>query len=409
MAIDARIPLGVQSSGIGDLVLNFANDMERSKLAQAQNERQDKLLGLQKDNLQFQREKAQAELEKAGMLERAKKQAAFTLRLHGTKDPAQRAALMDARDQELTQLGLPNDDLQRWRTMPPEALESELVNELRVAGAMGVLDVPQQYQTAEDNGTKYLVDPVSGDMKRHPTAQTPQEKVLGDLAVSQRQAAIAAANDRREAARTAAEQREFELQKAREDRARSESERKQSLVDELQDKRSAYESATFNSDKLAQNIEYAKELVNWKSTGIVGKTMRLFGANDASDLGAILEGFKGQNAFAALAELAERGIKLTPISNDEVKLAASTVAALDPNASVEHLKRSLNQMQDFHRRITRQSKVGLARTMKRLSKLVPPEELEAAQRTLDTGADGSDDELQMLQKQLEDLQRAASQ
>lgn len=73
----------------------------------------------------------------------------------------------------------------------------------------------------------------------------------------------------------------------------------------------------------------------WGETGTTGNIMRGIPiiANAAKDFEGDLEPIKSSNAFAALAGLAEQGIKLTPISNMEIKLASDSVANLDPSKS----------------------------------------------------------------------------
>jgi len=72
-------------------------------------------------------------------------------------------------------------------------------------------------------------------------------------------------------------------------------------------------------------------------TGTSGNIMRSIPvvSNAAKDFEGDLEPIKSSNAFAALAGLAEQGIKLTPISNMEIKLASDSVANLDPTKSQE--------------------------------------------------------------------------
>lgn len=72
-------------------------------------------------------------------------------------------------------------------------------------------------------------------------------------------------------------------------------------------------------------------------TGTGGNIARSlpFVANDAKGLEARLVGLKAQNAFAALQSLAAQGVKLTPISNAEIDLAAASVANLDPTQNQE--------------------------------------------------------------------------
>lgn len=85
-------------------------------------------------------------------------------------------------------------------------------------------------------------------------------------------------------------------------------------------------------------------------TGTTGNIARAIPvvANDAKGLSARLVGLKGQNAFAALQELAAQGVKLTPISNAEIDLAASSVANLDPTQSEDVFLGQLDKARTFY-------------------------------------------------------------
>lgn len=65
-------------------------------------------------------------------------------------------------------------------------------------------------------------------------------------------------------------------------------------------------------------------------------------------LDADIQTFKAKNAFAGLSELAAQGIKLTPISNEEIKLAAASVANLDPNADHATFMRAVDQTKQYY-------------------------------------------------------------
>lgn len=84
------------------------------------------------------------------------------------------------------------------------------------------------------------------------------------------------------------------------------------------------------------------------TTGNIARAIPLVG-NDAKGLEARLKGIKGQNAFAALQSLAAQGVKLTPISNAEIDLAASSVANLDPTQSEEVFLGQLQKAREFYK------------------------------------------------------------
>lgn len=65
-------------------------------------------------------------------------------------------------------------------------------------------------------------------------------------------------------------------------------------------------------------------------------------------LASELEKFKGKNAFTGLSELAAQGVKLTPVSEYEVKLAAASIANLDPDADHETFMRAVNDTKKYY-------------------------------------------------------------
>ncbi|MES2782582.1 MAG: hypothetical protein V4657_07290 [Pseudomonadota bacterium] len=95
--------------------------------------------------------------------------------------------------------------------------------------------------------------------------------------------------------------------------------------------------------KLDEIENDVKDNGGWFETGATGAFSRKFlpQGTAASDLESRLKPIVGSNAFTALTALADQGIKLTPISNEEIKLAASSVANLDPNQSQEAFLASL--------------------------------------------------------------------
>lgn len=102
-------------------------------------------------------------------------------------------------------------------------------------------------------------------------------------------------------------------------------------------KTNAADSVRVLLKQLKELEDDAKDNSGWGETGSTGALMRsapIFN-NAGKDLAGKLEPIKGSNAFTALAGLAEQGIKLTPISNAEIALAASSIANLNPDLSQE--------------------------------------------------------------------------
>lgn len=117
-------------------------------------------------------------------------------------------------------------------------------------------------------------------------------------------------------------------------------------------------------DKIDKLTLDAKDNNGWFETGTSGKFARSLPISTAgSDLKSSLVGVKGKNAFAALQELAAQGVKLTPISNVEIDLAASSVANLDPDQTQQTFLDSLAEARKFHQQA--------------LDKLQPPEDVDA--------------------------------
>lgn len=240
-------------------------------------------------------------------------------------------------------------------------------------------------------GTQVQRNTRTGQLTRHPTAQTPTEKTLADLAISQRQAAIDAAQDRRAAASTAAESRKFELEQKR--TAADEAKRKKRLEEtqQLRDKQAAYSSIVNDAEFIKEQVGLAKELAGFLTTGVQGELMSKFGANDAADLRAVIETLKARNAFQALADLADQGVKLTPISNEEIRLAAASLGSLDANTSPKFLAGQLDNFLKRYERTLGKARVGLRRTIRDLEGRVAPEDMESAVKVADESVINFDD------------------
>lgn len=90
---------------------------------------------------------------------------------------------------------------------------------------------------------------------------------------------------------------------------------------------------------------------DWFETGTTGNIARAIPlvGNDAKALSGRLVGIKGQNAFAALEDLEAKGIKLTPISNAEIELAAASIANLDPSLNEDAFLGQLDKASSFYR------------------------------------------------------------
>lgn len=94
----------------------------------------------------------------------------------------------------------------------------------------------------------------------------------------------------------------------------------------------------------------ANDNAGWGETGTSGAFSRavLPSGTAGYDLSADIETFKAKNAFAGLSALADQGIKLTPVSNEEIKLAAASIANLDPNAGHDTFMRAVDQTKQYY-------------------------------------------------------------
>lgn len=94
----------------------------------------------------------------------------------------------------------------------------------------------------------------------------------------------------------------------------------------------------------------ANDNAGWGETGTSGALSRavLPAGTAGYSLNADIETFKAKNAFAGLSALADQGIKLTPVSNEEIKLAAASIANLDPNADHETFMRAVEETKQYY-------------------------------------------------------------
>lgn len=108
------------------------------------------------------------------------------------------------------------------------------------------------------------------------------------------------------------------------------------------------ESLRSNLASIRRIIKDAGDNAGWGETGASGAFMRALPISGTAgySLAADLENLKANNAFTALIGLAEQGIKLTPISNEEVRLAAASIANLDPNTDHETFMRTLRGLEE---------------------------------------------------------------
>lgn len=102
-------------------------------------------------------------------------------------------------------------------------------------------------------------------------------------------------------------------------------------------------------EKIDRLIADANDNGGFGETGTSGRFMRALPISGAGySLGAELETFRSKNAFAGLSALADQDIKLTPVSNEEIRLAAASIANLDPNADHETFMRALRETRQYY-------------------------------------------------------------
>lgn len=121
----------------------------------------------------------------------------------------------------------------------------------------------------------------------------------------------------------------------------------------------------------------------WGETGTTGNIMRSvpWFNNAGKDLERKIESVKGLNAFTALKDLASQGVKLTPISNVEIGLAASSVANIDPALSQEEFIAAVDQAIAFHKSTLKKLNPGSAqKPAKPAARNAPPSDIQAIMR-----------------------------
>jgi len=136
-------------------------------------------------------------------------------------------------------------------------------------------------------------------------------------------------------AKEARDQEVFNITMRNEAEKRAEAEKKNAEADAT--KTNAAKSLRVLLKQLSDLKADATDNGGFMETGTSGSLARqwLPSGTAASDLEAKIKPIKASNAFAALADLGTQGIKLTPISNAEIELAAASIANLDPNQSQE--------------------------------------------------------------------------
>lgn len=102
--------------------------------------------------------------------------------------------------------------------------------------------------------------------------------------------------------------------------------------------------------KIDAIIADAQDNGGWFETGATGALAGAFPGSPAYSLRSDITTLKAKNAFAGLASLAEQGIKLTPVSNDEIKLAAASIANLDPNTDQATFINNLKATREYYAR-----------------------------------------------------------
>lgn len=129
----------------------------------------------------------------------------------------------------------------------------------------------------------------------------------------------------------------------------------------------------------------AADAGGWFETGTSGALARAVPMvnNPGKDLARKLEAVKGLNAFSALKDLASQGVKLTPISNAEIQLAAASVANIDPDLSQDEFMAAVDQAIEFHTNALNQ--IRKAPGAKPSAARTPPADIQAIMRKYGTG------------------------
>ena len=371
MAIDARIPLGVQSSNIGDLVMNFADKMNNQKRAEKHDARLDRQSDLQEKQLEAAAQAAQQKRAEAAQKRSQADALRLTARLSATKDPDARLRLLQGHRTRLQQridAGEPintqhTDQMLEQLSSNPEAFEANLQGEIAAARMLGdVAAAPETFTTKMVNGMPVQVSSKSNRAYDMPGVESSTDRRLADLAISQRQASIAAAQDRRTAAQTAAEQRKFELDQAKAKAEREKLKRKQDADKAKIAAKNAYQAAVEQEQVISEDIAKAIELATWKNTGMVGGVLKEFGGTEAAALASLLETISGNSALSEIVRLGEAGVKLTPITDADIRLLANTRGGLNVSLPADILVRNLGRHLKAYQRVIPKARESMGQT-----------------------------------------------
>ena len=103
---------------------------------------------------------------------------------------------------------------------------------------------------------------------------------------------------------------------------------------------------------LNNTARHARELSkNWFATGFGAETAQKFGGTSARSIAADLEKLKANEAINQINELSKQGIKLTPLSDSDMRLLASMAVSTDIGIPDEDFQNRMNKLIDISRKI----------------------------------------------------------
>ncbi len=368
MAIDPRIALGAQASNIGDLVMNFANDMERTQQLEKQNERQDKLFGLQEKQLEAQTTAAQRKAAEASRKRSVEDAMRLTAKLAEVKDPNARLQLLKGHRQHLQQrinsgeIGVTTTDtdqmLQQLQSAPDQ-FEQNLAGEVAAYERLGKYQpAPETFTTETVNGVPVQVSSKTGRRVADPTHKKPNvlEGIAGLLG-----------RDKVEQSKLKIEAQELANDKARRE---AEAAEKSLTTDKLNKLRTAKDAIEVSMPQLSdvdESVDNAIRLAEqWQATGTTGEILKNAAGTAATDLRAELETIGSVVTLSALADAKAGGVSFGALSEGEIKIVGAGAGNLSPKQSSAQLIRNLKRIKARNARIRGKLNKELGRVYKDL-------------------------------------------
>lgn len=389
MAVDPRIALGARAANIGDMVMNFADSMERSKLAERQLGVQEQAAKGQAEANRLRAETARQKLEQQGKLQAAQEAASFTAGLVPMvrQDPMQAVPLLQKRAAELQAQGRDASDTLRQIELAqsdPKAFAADVMRDNAVAVRMGLMkEEPEQFTTEYRNGVPVQVSSRSNRAVADPSTPpklTATERSLGALASTMAADRAALGAERVRAARLANSKSEREAQASKRTKELED-------VNKLRDAKAAIEASKPRIADLNESIDNAIRLAEqWGTTGTTGEILAKASGTDAADLRAELETIGSTVTLDELAGAKKRGITFGALSEGEVNLVGRGAGNLSTKQSQGQIVRNLRRIRARNDRIAEKLEQHYKEVLSDLKVNPAKPEMSAEEQILRQGA-----------------------